>query len=377
MFLRTAFAIFGVAAAVHAEGWKLAWSEEFNGPAIDPSIWGYELGYRRNQEAQYYTNRPENARIDSGHLLIRALRENHQGYAYTSASLITSGKKSFQYGKFEMRARIDTRAGSWPAWWWLPNSGGWPRGGEIDMMEFYQGKCLFNVMDGNQKWYSETRTIASLGGARWSDRFHIWTMEWDSTRIDLSLDGVLINRFSVALADGTGPNGSNPFRRPGYLIVNQALGGTNGGDPANTAFPVDMRVDWIRVHTWSQGTAYRLQVMGGSGSGDYLTGERASLVAQMPPAGQVFDRWRIDSGEAQIENPASENTKILLGNTPVTVTAVYRGAGTANLHKIKHEGMELNRRAFLGRSVFMPARVNLLGQKQNTQQDFRLFQFQR
>jgi beta-glucanase (GH16 family) len=315
-------------AMAHADGWKLAWSDEFNGPEIDASIWGYEIGYKRNQELQYYSNRRENARIDSGHLLIRALKDDWQGHDYTSASLITSGKKSFQYGKFEMRARIDTRAGSWPAWWWLPNSGGWPRGGEIDMMEFYQGKCLFNVMDGNQKWYSETRTVASLGASRWSERFHVWTMDWDSTRIDLSLDGVLVNRFSLANADGTGPNGSNPFRRPGYLIVNQALGGTNGGDPANTTFPIDLRVDWIRVYAWSNETAFKLTVTGGSGSGDYVTGERASLVAQMPPAGQVFDRWRIDSGAAQIEDPNSENTRITLGNSSVTVSAIYRNQAT-------------------------------------------------
>jgi beta-glucanase (GH16 family) len=318
-------------AFVRADGWKLAWSEEFNGPEIDASVWGYEIGYKRNQELQYYSNRRENARIDSGHLLIRALKDDWQGHDYTSASLITSGKKSFQYGKFEMRARIDIRSGSWPAWWWLPNSGGWPKGGEIDMMEFYQGKCLFNVMDGNQKWYSQTRTVASLGGSRWSERFHVWTMVWDSTQIELLLDGALINRFAVSNADGTGPNGANPFRRPGYLIVNQALGGTNGGDPSNTALPIDLRVDWIRVQTWSEGTAYRLTVAGGSGSGDYVVGERASLVAQMPPMGQVFDRWQVDSGTAQIEPPGEENTRIVMGNTPVTVRAVYRSEGTSSL----------------------------------------------
>lgn len=325
---------FGLAAglvsaiSVHADGWTLAWSEEFAGPQIDTSVWGYEIGYRRNEEAQYYTQRSENARIDSGHLLIRALKESWQGYAYTSASLRTSGKKSFQYGKFEMRARIDIRSGSWPAWWWLPNSGGWPKGGEIDMMEFYQSKCLFNVMDGNQKWTSKTKPISSLGGARWSEHFHVWTLVWDSLKIQLALDGEKINEYDLANADGTGPNGSNPFRRPGYFILNQALGGTNGGDPSKTVFPVDFQVDWIRMHTWTKTAGYALTVEGGTSSGDYCEGERASLVAKMPPEGMRFDHWEMATGEAQIENMREANTRLVMGHMPVTVRAVYLPVGT-------------------------------------------------
>lgn len=97
-------ALFALPGLAYAEGWKLTWSEEFTGPKIDTSVWGYENGYRRNNEVQYYTSRPENVRIDSGQLRISAVKENWQGYGYTSASLKTSGKKSFQYGKFEMRA---------------------------------------------------------------------------------------------------------------------------------------------------------------------------------------------------------------------------------------------------------------------------------
>lgn len=311
----------------HAAGWKLDWSEEFAGPVIDASTWGYESGYVRNEEDQYYTNRPENAFIDSGHLVIRALRDNWQGREYTSASLRTLNKKSFLYGRMEMRARIDTRAGSWPAWWWLPNSGGWPKGGEIDMMEYYQGKCLFNVMDGDQRWTAPTRTIASLGGARWGESFHVWTMVWDSTRIQLSLDGALINDYDLRNADGTGPQGVNPFTRPGYFIVNQALGGTQGGDPSNTVFPVDYRVDWIRVHTWEAGTARKLTVTGGTGSGDYLEGEAASLVAGMPPPGTEFRRWEVLSGTVRVEDPSDPDTRLILGYNDVTVRAVYGEAG--------------------------------------------------
>lgn|GEM_PF-1054312 len=317
-------ALYGMAHAQTAGGWQFSWSDEFNGPAIDASVWGYESGYVRNNELQYYTNRPENARIDNGNLLIQALSDNWNGHQYTSASLRTMGKKSWQYGMFEMRAKIDIRLGSWPAWWWLPNTGGWPRGGEIDMMEFYQGKCLFNVMDGNQKWTSPTRTIASLGGAAWADNFHVWTWVWDSTKIDLSLDGVLMNHYPLSNADGTGPNGANPFRNPGYILVNQAIGGTNGGDPSGTTFPVNYRIDWIRVYSWSTNNAYTLTVNAGTGSGPYVAGTMASITASMPPTGQVFDTWVINTGNGAIDSINAPSATVTMPASDMTVTATYR-----------------------------------------------------
>jgi beta-glucanase (GH16 family) len=305
-------------------GWKLAWSEEFDGPAIDASVWGFETGYVRNQELQYYANRAENSRIDGGRLLIEARRDGWNGHAYTSASLTTRGRKSWRYGRFEMRARIDARPGSWPAWWWLPDAGGWPKGGEIDMMEAYRGECLFNVMDGNGNWSSPARTVAALGGDRWAGGFHTWAMEWDSARIDLFLDGALMNHYPLAQAEGTGPGGSNPFRHPGYLIVNQAIGGTQGGDPSATEFPVLFRVDWIRVHAWTRGPAHELTVQGGAGSGTYAEGALASVSAGLPPPGQVFDHWAVIEGGAELEDAEAEDTRLLMGPADARVAAVFK-----------------------------------------------------
>ena len=304
-------------------GWQFSWSDEFNGPNVDAATWGYEIGYIRNNELQFYSNRTENSRIDSGDLLIEALRDNWNGHEYTSASRTTYGKKSFLYGKFEMRAKIDIRQGSWPAWWWLPNSGGWPKGGEIDMMEYYQNKCLFNVMDGNQKWYSQTRSIFTLGGARWAANFHVWTMVWDSTKIDLYLDDNLINHFLLSNADGTGPNGANPFRRPGYMIVNQAIGGTNGGDPSKTTFPVDYRIDWIRIYKWNDSTSYTLKVNNGTGTGPYIPGTKASISAFMAASGMVFDKWVVTSGNPVIADSLLPSTFVTMPSADAAVTATY------------------------------------------------------
>lgn len=309
-------------------GWKLDWSDEFAAAPVNAAVWGFENGFVRNEEAQFYSDRVENSRIEDGRLLIRALRDDWNGHEYTSASRTTRNKKSWKYGRFELRARIDIRAGSWPAWWWLPNTGGWPRGGEIDMMEFYQGKCLFNVMDGNQKWTAPTKTVASLGGAAWAAEYHVWTMEWDSTRIDLFLDGTLMNHYVVANADGTGPNGGNPFRQPGYMILNQALGGTNGGNPSGTAFPVDLSIDWVRVHAWTAGTAFKVTVIGGMGSGTYLEGTSASITALMPPSGQEFDKWLVVAGDPVIDAMDSPSAKLTLPATDITVSAAFRPKAT-------------------------------------------------
>lgn len=318
--------------AAPAGGWAFSWSDEFNGTAVDAAVWGFENGYVRNQEAQYYSNRTENSRIEDGKLLIRALRDNWNGREYTSASRTTRGKKSWRYGRFELRARIDVRAGSWPAWWWLPNTGGWPKGGEIDMMEFYQNKCLFNVMDGNQRWTAPTRTITSLGGPRWAEEYHTWTMVWDSTKIQLSLDGVLINDYPLSRADGTGPGGNNPFRQPGYMIVNQALGGTQGGDHTQTAYPLDYRIDWIRVHTWDPAApAVQVTVQEGTGTGPYATGTQATLTAKMPAVGQVFNRWELVTGAAAIDDPASPTALLTVPSADVVVKATYRPSGTSGI----------------------------------------------
>ena len=229
------------------ENFELVWSDEFEVDGLpDSKNWGYEEGCSvRNSELQYYTKaRIENAHIENGMLTIEARKEKMGNCNYTSANLVSNGKRSIKYGLFELRAKIDIRAGSWPAWWWLPSSGGWPKGGEIDMMEFYKGKTLLNVMDGSQKWYSKTKTV----DAAWAGQFHVWTWVWDSLKIDLWLDNTLMNHYNVADANGTGPNGENPFRRPGYMLVNQAIGGNNGGDPGSTSFPVKYIVDYIRQY---------------------------------------------------------------------------------------------------------------------------------
>jgi beta-glucanase (GH16 family) len=255
-----------VAGPARADEWKLVWHDEFdtNG-APNPANWNYEHGFVRNHELQWY--QPENAFCTNGLLVIEARRENkpnprfragsanwsrsRRQIEYTSASLTTHRLHTFTHGKFEMRARIDPRAGSWPAFWTLGSSPlvGWPAGGEIDIMEFYTGTVLANFgwqTNGHICWQSVKKPLADFGDADWAKKFHIWTMEWDEKKIDLLLDGEPMNHLDFA--DLKTADFGNPFRRPEFIILNQAIGGDCGGDPAETAFPIRYEIDWVRVY---------------------------------------------------------------------------------------------------------------------------------
>ena len=244
-------------------GWNLVWSDEFDqAGAPNAANWRFENGFVRNMELQWYQT--ANATVADGMLTIEGKREqvtnpnymagstdwkrSRETAAYTSSSITSSGKRFFTYGRFESRARIDVRQGSWPAFWILGTTGGWPGGGEVDIMEFYASKVLANVCKpagSTCGWSSVTKSVSSLG-ANWANDFHVWVMEWDATKIDLYLDGELMNHFNIADAVATGT--ANPYvGKAMYIVLNLALG-SSGGDPANTTFPIKYQVDYVRVY---------------------------------------------------------------------------------------------------------------------------------
>ncbi len=233
------------------ENYQMVWSDEFEGSGLpDPSNWGYEKGYVRNNELQYYTEkRLENARMENGNLIIEARRDNWNGNEYTSASLYTRGKREFQYGIFEIRAKIDIRKGSWPAFWTLGVSEEWPSNGEVDIMEYYNGKLHANVAWGTNtrweaKWDSQTKAVDS----EFAKDFHIWRMHWTEEKIDLYVDDFLQNTTDLSTTiNGNLAKLRNPFHQKAYIMINQAIG-SNGGDPSGTTFPIQYIIDYVRVY---------------------------------------------------------------------------------------------------------------------------------
>ena len=257
-----------VPVSVKASEYKLVWADEFNiNGAPDTSKWSYEKGFVRNNELQWYQR--DNAICENGMLVIEARRENRpnplyeegstdwkksrKNILYTSSSLNTRKKFSWQYGRFEMRGRIDISKGMWPAWWTLGDTKRWPANGEIDIMEYYRGSLLANIACLNSngysaKWYANKYPTDSLGGAAWANKFHTWRMDWTESEISLFVDDQLLNRIDVDSLFNRDGSGFNPFRQPHYMLLNLAMGGMNGGDPSQTPFPNRFEIDYVRVY---------------------------------------------------------------------------------------------------------------------------------
>jgi hypothetical protein len=246
-------------------GYTLIWADEFDveGPPSSDN-WDYERGFVRNEELQWYQE--DNAWVQAGFLIIEGRRErvanpnyqaasgdwktNRQYAEYTSAALHSRGRRSFQYGRFEVRARIVAEPGLWPAIWTLGNSGEWPSNGEIDIMEYYNGRIHANVASGTTtrwvaRWDSANREVSSFGDDDWDAKFHLWRMDWNDQTITLWLDGAQMN--TTRLDDMLNPDSRSPFRQPHYLLLNLAIGGTAGGDPSGTEFPSRYEIDYVRV----------------------------------------------------------------------------------------------------------------------------------
>lgn len=268
--------------------WKLVWSDEFDGEAIDKSKWDFDTGngfYNYdsnswvpgwgNDELQYYTREPDNAFVREGMLYIRALRESHLGCGYTSARLKTRKRDggplfSKKYGKFEFRAKLPVGKGVWPALWMLPQTeryGGWAASGEIDVMEARgqePNKVLGTIHYGS-RWPANAhagKDYVLPDGGSIAD-FHLYTLEWEPGEIRWYVDGRIYATqsfwWSSSSAEGEkeqNPKGESdlnpwpaPFDQPFYLVMNVAVGGKFLGNPdKTTAFPAEMIVDYVRVY---------------------------------------------------------------------------------------------------------------------------------
>jgi beta-glucanase (GH16 family) len=252
-------------------GMKLVWHDEFNDfGKPDSANWIYETGFVRNQELQWYQR--DNANCADGKLTIEGKKEKIKNpffiagstnwqtgreYAeYSAASIQTRGLRQWQFGRFEIRARIDTACGAWPAIWTLGISKEWPANGEIDIMEFYRIKGV-PILLANFAWGTSKRWVAKWDDLKkhlsdftskdpdWTNKFHIWRMDWNKDSINLYLDGHLLN--STLLSQTLNPDGFNPFLQPHYILLNLAIGG-NGGDPSKSTFPIRYEIDYVRVY---------------------------------------------------------------------------------------------------------------------------------
>ncbi len=228
-------------------GYTLVWNDEFSGTMIDLTKWEYEVNGDGggNNELQYYTSRPSNSYIESGSLIIQALKENYLGKEYTSARIRTLNKGDWTYGRFEFRAKLPYGKGLWPAIWMLPSEweyGGWPTSGEIDIMELLGQepyKVYGTIHYGTLANHQQSGSSYHLPTSTFFADYHTFTLEWDSTGMSWYVDG---NKYYTVLY-------GKPFDKRFHMLLNVAVGGNWPGNPDNTTtFPQKMFIDYVRVY---------------------------------------------------------------------------------------------------------------------------------
>lgn len=234
---------------------NLFWWDEFNGTELDLSNWTYDIGAGNgwgNQELQNYTA-GDNSFVENGLLNIVAEEEQLGGSNYTSARIKTQNKFSFQYGRIEARIKLPQGQGIWPAFWMLGSNistVGWPACGEIDVMEMVGGQGRENTVHATLHWeeggpgvraqFGESFTLSS---GIFADNFHVFSAEWDSTKVEAFVDGIKYYELDITTEERT------EFLNDFFILLNVAVGGLWPGSPdETTSFPQTMQVDYVRVY---------------------------------------------------------------------------------------------------------------------------------
>jgi beta-glucanase (GH16 family) len=252
--------VFYNSTAQHAYN-KLVWADEFNKPGLpDSSKWSYDKGRGcpencgwGNNELQFYTqHRQENARVEKGCLVIEARKEAFADANYTSARLASKNKGDWKYGRIEAKAKLPAGTGMWPAIWMLPTKweyGGWPKSGEIDIMEnvgYWPDSALGTVHTGAYNGMLGTQKTNGLKITDLSKAFHVYSIEWTPDMISFFIDNKKYNEFKN---DHKGID-EWPFDKEFHLLLNIAVGGNWGGKFGvdDKIFPQKMLVDYVRVY---------------------------------------------------------------------------------------------------------------------------------
>jgi len=238
-------------------GYDLVWRDEFSGSGVlNPTDWKYEVGTGNggwgNNESQYYREGTSNAFQSGGRLVIEAREENFEGSPYTSARVITQDKRTFTYGRVDIRAKLPEGQGIWPALWMLGNNistVGWPACGEIDIMELVGHEP--STVHGTAHWGPQGQGFSTFkgnpynlsSGEKFSEKFHVFSIIWEPGEITWYVDDNQFFRLT-----NTDVNGAYPFNSEFFFIFNIAVGGNWPGYPdATTQFPQRMYVDYIRM----------------------------------------------------------------------------------------------------------------------------------
>ncbi len=239
----------------YLEDMTLVWSDEFDETTINSNFWTFETGASGwgNNELQNYTN-GNNAAIVNGNLVITAekIDDNQTVGSYTSSRMVTRGKKEFQYGKLEIRAKLPSGTGIWPAIWMLGSNFstvGWPACGEMDIMEYvgYEPNVVHSTVH-TPAGFGGSGSGSSMTVTSCEEEFHVYGLLWTEEKLVFYVDALDNVVHTYAPAVKTIENW--PFNQPAFFILNIAVGGTWGGAQGidNSIFPQSMEIDYVRVY---------------------------------------------------------------------------------------------------------------------------------
>ncbi len=232
------------------DGMKLVWADEFEGTSLDEKNWNYEIGNNNgwgNHELEYY--KKENTSLKDGYLVVQAKQESVESFGYTSSRLTTQNKVNLKFGRVDVRGLLPKGKGIWPAFWMLGkniNTVGWPKCGELDIMELIGGTNNDNTVYGTPHW-DNAGSHASYGGNTklasgiFNDEFHVFSIVWDAKKIVWLLDDKKYHEIDIT------PEGLSELREEFFFIINLAVGGDWPGNPDGSAsFPQYLVVDYVR-----------------------------------------------------------------------------------------------------------------------------------
>lgn len=240
---------------ISSKKYELVWADEFDGNNVNLDNWTFVIwdAGKVNNEWQKYVENTDNYKVENGILSITATKtgENKKG-GYTATRLSSQNKKEFKYGRIEFRAKMPNGKGTWPALWMLGSNieeVGWPRCGEIDIMEYvgYQPNVIHtNIHTKND--YGVTNNKVAINTKTAEEEFHIYGIIWTEDAIQFYLDSPHNIKNTYAPIEKTPENWA--YSQPFYLIMNFAVGGAWGGVQGvdETIWPQTMEVDYVRVY---------------------------------------------------------------------------------------------------------------------------------
>lgn len=339
--------------AVAQQCQNLVWSDEFNGTAVDPLKWEFQLGDGcdiglcgwGNNELQWY--QAENASVANGLLTLTARQERVRGKEYTSARLRTANMPNsgqWTNGRFEARIKLPDGTGMWPAFWMLPTDPdqGWPMSGEIDILEAtgQADMIAFGTIHYGDPWPDNEWTSGRIlkQPDAWSDDFHVYAVEWEPNQIRWYLDDVL---YSVKTPEDLSDPAFWTFENYQYhFLLNMAVGGSIGGWVDDSQLPQTMQVDYVRVYDNGQPSL----------AGDHLVEPQSTAtytVIDEASTGSTYE-WSLPAGATITAGTGTNSITVAWGSTGGEVAvAVNNSCGARNLAVDVHVLPELSRETVL------------------------------